>query len=43
MCAIGEEMSLDNIIAESFEWLDNLRRNCVENGWNICKVNISKW
>lgn len=32
MCAIGEEMSLDNIIAESFEWLDNLRRNCVENG-----------
>ena len=32
MCAIGDEITLDYLKDESFEWLDNIRRNCVENG-----------
>ena len=32
MCDIGDEISLDCIKGESFEWLDYIRRNCIENG-----------
>ena len=40
MMAIGEEISLENLIGEAIEWLEQIRKNCVEHGrWWDCVKN----